>query len=658
MSDALRALLVEDSATDAKLIVRELAGCGRPVEHERVEDAEGLRGALATSRWHVVLSDWAMPRFSALAALAIVKESGQDIPFLIVSGTVGEEAAADAMRSGAHDYVLKDRLGRLVPAVLREVRESAARVALRDAQSRFDRLAESGIIGILTVDLNGSLLDANDAYLRMVGYTRDELRAGAIRWPDLTPPSQRPLIDRAVAQSLASGFAVPWEMELARKDGKRVPVLVGGATLDSSRTIAFAIDLSARKEAETGRRRAEEALSASEAQLRQSQKMEAVGRLAGGVAHDFNNVLSVILCYAEVILSGLAETDPLRDDIEEIRKAGSRAAALTRQLLLFSRQQVAEAKVLDLHELLTGLERMLTRILGEDVDLALVAPKAPGRVKADPSHVEQVIMNLVVNARDAMPTGGKLTIETANVTLADDYAESHVPAKAGEYVMLAVTDTGVGIDKDTQLRIFEPFFTTKEKGKGTGLGLSTVFGIVQQSGGHVWVYSELGVGTTFKVYLPRVGQEVAPLVTAATPTTLRGSETVLLVEDEEQVRTVVRSVLERNGYRVIVAANAGEALLTCETRGEPIDLLLTDVVMPIMSGPELARRLTAVRRGMKVLCMSGYTDDSIVRHGVLDDGVAFVQKPFTPVSLLRKVRDVLDGSGGPRDRSPSEPGPA
>jgi len=384
-------------------------------------------------------------------------------------------------------------------------------------------------------------------------------------------------------------------------------------------------------------------LAQSQEQLRQAQKMEAVGRLAGGVAHDFNNVLSVIIGYGDLLLQDLRPADPMRAEVEEIRKAGQRAAGLTRQLLMFSRQQVVEPRVIDLHEVLTSMDKMLQRILGEDVELVSMPPKAAGRVKADPSHIEQVILNLVVNARDAMPTGGKLTLETANVVLDEDYARSHLPAKAGPYVMLAVSDTGVGMDRETQARIFEPFFTTKDIGTGTGLGLSTVFGIVQQSGGNIWVYSEPGKGTTFKVYLPRVDDDVDAPKPHVAPATLRGTETILLVEDEEQVRTVVVNILRRQGYRVFPAQHAGEALLLCESYPEAIDLLITDVVMPQMSGPELARRLARTRPGMKVLCMSGYTDDSIVRHGVLESGVAFLQKPVTPATLASKVREILDG---------------
>jgi signal transduction histidine kinase len=380
-----------------------------------------------------------------------------------------------------------------------------------------------------------------------------------------------------------------------------------------------------------------------EEQLRQSQKMEAVGKLAGGVAHDFNNVLSVILSYGDLLLSDLKPGDPMRADVEEIKKAGARAADLTRQLLMFSRQQVLEPKVLDLNDVLARMDKMLQRILGADVDLLSMPAQALGRVRVDPSSIEQVIMNLVVNARDAMPTGGKLTMETDNVVLDEAYARGHLGVTPGPHVMLAITDTGTGIDKATLTRIFEPFFTTKPMGKGTGLGLSTVFGIVSQSGGSVWVYSEIGKGTTFKVYLPRVAEAVDVLLSVAAPASARGSETILLVEDDDQLRVVARGILARNGYHVIDARNAGEALLHAEKHPGLIHLLLSDVVMPQMSGPELAKRLARARPRMKVLCMSGYTDDSIVRHGVLEAQMAFLQKPITPESLTMKVREVLNG---------------
>ena len=641
MKAPLRALFVEDSETDAKLIVAALSPTFA-LDFERVEDEKGMRAALAGRAWEVILCDWSLPRFHALGALHVLKEAGQDVPFILVSGTVGDERAVEAMRAGAHDYVLKTKLSRLVPVIERELRESKARQTqrqatedLRRSEARFARLSESGVVGIIIGDVHGNILDANTAYMKMLGLTREEIAQGNIRWTDLTPPEQRPLNERALAQLKDHGLAAPFETESLHRDGSRVPLLIGVASLDYPECIAFAVDL-------TERKRAESALRESENQLRHAQKMEAVGRLAGGVAHDFNNVLSVILSYSEMLAAELEESDPMRQDLEEIRQAGLRAAGLTRQLLTFSRQQVLEPTVVDLNELLVGIEKMLRRILGEDIELVLVPTAARGKVKVDPGSIEQVVMNLAVNARDAMPTGGKLTIETGDVVLDEGFARGHVGANLGPHVMLAVTDTGHGMDPATRARIFEPFFTTKETGKGTGLGLSTVFGIVQQSGGSIWVYSELGEGTTFKVYLPCVDGAVEAKLTQHPAPPRHGTETVLLVEDEDHVRGVVLGILRKHGYRVLEARHAGEALLIAEKYDAPIDLLISDVVMPQMSGPELARRLGALRPSMRVLCMSGYTDDSIVRHGILGSEIPFLQKPIMPQALTRKVREVLD----------------
>jgi PAS domain S-box-containing protein len=391
------------------------------------------------------------------------------------------------------------------------------------------------------------------------------------------------------------------------------------------------------------RKRVEEALQASEEQLRQSQKLEAIGMLAGGIAHDFNNLLTVILGYSDITLMRLNKEDPLHRNITEITKAADRAAGLTRQLLAFSRKQVMQPKVLDLNVVVSELEKMLRRLIGEDMALRTVLEPELGSIKADPGQIEQIIMNLAVNARDAMPEGGKLTIETSNVYLDEDYAKAHVAVIPGPYVMLAVSDSGTGMDQQTQARMFEPFFTTKEKGKGTGLGLSTVYGIVKQSGGNVWVYSEVGRGTTFKIYLPRVDEGVQESERSQEIIDDRqGSETILLAEDEEAVRTLARHVLEMHGYQVLEAANGGAALLICERHKESIQLLITDVIMPEMSGRELAERLAQLRPDMKVLFMSGYTDNAIVHQGVLDEGANFIQKPFPTEALAQKVREVLD----------------
>jgi len=390
------------------------------------------------------------------------------------------------------------------------------------------------------------------------------------------------------------------------------------------------------------RERAEAALRKSEEQLRQAQKMEAIGRLSGSVAHDFNNLLSVILSYSDLLLTDLKPIDPLRSDIESIRRAGERAADLTRQLLAFSRQQVLAPRVVELNSVLHESEKMLRRLLGEDIEVVTHYARDLARVKVDPGQIDQVLLNLVINARDAMPEGGKLTIETKQVELDDSYTSEHFGVARGPHVMLAVSDTGVGMDQATQARIFEPFFTTKEIGKGTGLGLSTVFGIVKQSGGHIWVYSEPGGGSTFKIYFPATEAEDSEQPEPIQPISLHGTETILLVEDQDEVRRVAQAILRRYGYHVLEARNAGEALLTCERHPRSIQLLLTDVVMPQLSGRELAERLAAVRPEMKVLYMSGYTENVIVHHGILDSGIAYLQKPIVPDLLARRVREVLD----------------
>jgi two-component system, cell cycle sensor histidine kinase and response regulator CckA len=510
-----------------------------------------------------------------------------------------------------------------------------AEKALHASETRFARLAECGIIGIAIIDLaGGGVHDANEACLRMLGYTREDLASGTLRWQAMASPEWAEITRRSLEQVRASGRAAPFEHELVRKDGGHLPVLMGGATLDEDdHCIIFLADLSELKSAKRD-------LVKSEEQFRQAQKMEAIGRLAGGVAHDFNNVLSVILSYAELILDSLDEGDPLCDDVQQIKQAGDRAVDLTRHLLAFSRRQVLVPEIIGLNAVVSHMAKILRRLVGEDVEIEFRLDEDAGSVNADRGQIEQAIMNLVVNARDAMPNGGTLTIETSNVEL-DGAGEGSGPR--GSFVRLSVSDTGIGMEEETISRIFEPFFTTKPKDKGTGLGLSTVLGIVQQSGGQITVASEPKKGARFDILLPRHRASDAVQAPDQAPVaSTQGSETILLVEDEEAVRLIASRALRSDGYRVLEASNAGEALLIAEEHGSEIDLLLTDVVMPRLSGPELAERLKRTLSKLPVLYISGYPGEALGSRGILTRGVNYLKKPFRPDSLRRKVREVLD----------------
>jgi two-component system cell cycle sensor histidine kinase/response regulator CckA len=516
------------------------------------------------------------------------------------------------------------------------VRDISPRKRAEIESQRLTTAIEQADEMVLVTDARGSIEYVNPAFEKVTGYCRAEALGRNPRF--LKSGVQSEEFYRALWATVGSGKTWRGRLVNKKKDGTLYsqdsaisPVRDAAGTVTSY--VAVTRDVTA--------------ALALEAQFLQAQKMEAVGRLAGGVAHDFNNVLSVILSYAEMIIGDLKPDEPLRADIEEIRRAGLRAADLTRQLLAFSRRQVLETKIVNLNDNLVRMEKMVARLLRADVALTIIHASDLWNVKVDPGQFEQIVMNLAVNARDAMPQGGKVTIKMANVVLDEDYARTHPDVQSGEYVEIAVSDTGLGMDQETQARIFEPFFTTKEKGKGTGLGLATVFGIVRQSAGHIWVYSEPGMGTTFRVYFPRFGGNAERPTSA--PTELaseRGSETILLVEDEDQVRVLARNILRRSGYVVLDVPNGGEALLICEQHGAEIHLLLTDVVLPRMSGRQLAERLAILRPDMKVLFMSGYTDDAIFQHGIIDSGVAFLQKPLTPTSLTRRVRAVLDEPRG------------
>jgi len=887
MAKPLRVLFVEDREKDVELLMLELQRGGYDLVQERVDTPEAFASALDRQGWDIILCDYRMPRFSAVAALALFKEKKVDLPFIVVSGTVGEETAVEALRGGAHDFMTKDKLSRLLPAIDRELREAGGRAerrraesALREKDAQYRQMVESvravvwradprtfqytfvspeaekalgyplrtwleepfflsdhlhpddrewvmalcrkntdekrdhqfeyrmvaadgrtvwfrdlvrvvvegdetrelvgvmidvterrhleekyrgifenAVVGIYQTTLEGRYVAANPTLARIYGYASPEELMAAVA--DLNrrfyvQPGRREEFIRLVNER---GGVHEFESQVFRKDGSVIWISEEARAVRDAggRLVGFegtTVDVTARKLAEQERERLvaileatpdfvgisdprarvlyvnaggrkllelgvqddpsgfsvadfypesarkrvlETALPAAardgiwrgettllardgrevdvsqvilahkgadgqvtffstiardlseqkrlEAQFRQVQKMEAIGQLAGGVAHDFNNILGVVTGYAEILLQRLPQGDPLCRHAREIEKAAQRAAGLTRQLLAFSRKQALEPRPLDLNATVEGMEGMLRRLIGEDIDLVTVLAPDLLPVVADPGQIEQVLLNLAGNARDAMPKGGRLTIETAEVYLGEAYARDHLDVRSGPYTMLAVSDTGMGMDEATRARIFEPFFTTKGPGKGTGLGLATVYGVVKQSGGHVSVYSEPGRGTTFKVYLPQVPETAA--APAAEPVGAPaeapgGAETILVAEDEEALRGMILEVLEDMGYTVLMASDGSDALAVAEAHAGPIHLLLTDVVMPRLSGRELFERLGALRPGLRCVFMSGYTGHAALRNGTLPQGQGLLEKPFTPAGLLRKVRQRLD----------------
>jgi PAS domain S-box-containing protein len=551
-------------------------------------------------------------------------------PLIVQDQVVG--VMAMFARHPFSDFV-QEALASIADGIAVGIARKDAEAARRASHEMLQSVIEGATDPIFVKDAKRRYVLINSAEARALGRPKEEVIGQVV--DSLYPPEIAAAIREGDERVIRDNAPLTQEVTVPGADGPRTYLVTKVPTRDdagrANGLIGVAKDITE--------------LSRAEVQLRQSQKMEAVGRLAGGVAHDFNNLLTVISSYSELLLEGLpGEDEARRDDLGQIKKAALDAAALTRQLLAFSRQQVLEARVLDLNAIVTGAGKMLERVIGEDIRLALALDPDLGAVKVDPGQIEQVIMNLAVNARDAMPQGGKLTIETANVELDTDYTAEHSVVNPGRYVELVVSDTGVGMDEPTKRHIFEPFFTTKELGKGTGLGLATVYGIVKQSGGFLWVYSEPGAGTTFKIYFPRIAEAESTPRRAATPPPAKGSEIVLLAEDAAPVRAVARQILERNGYTVLEAPSGKAAIDIATQRHGPIHLLLTDVVMPEMSGRQLADQLTAQRPEIKVLFMSGYTNDAVVRHGVLEAGIAYLQKPFTPDGLARKVREVLDSS--------------
>jgi PAS domain S-box-containing protein len=639
MAEQLRVLLVEDSADDASLLLRELRRAGYEPEYDRVWTAAGIETALGRQSWDLVISDHGMPAFSGTEALQIVRRMAPDVPFIFVSGSIGEDIAVAAMRAGAQDYVMKGNIRRLAPAIDRELKESESRRRERMTEEQLRSTGEllrsvfaASPLAIIATDLAGLVTLWNPAAERLFGWTREEVIG---RENPVVMEQSRETIEaqRALAKQGESFTDV--EARRRRKDGSFVDVTITvAATHDRTGrpdgvTVAYQ-DLTERKQLE--------------AQFFQAQKMEAVGRLAGGVAHDFNNLLTVITSYADLLRGTVAADDPRGEDLGEIQRAAEAATALTRQLLSFSRQRVIEPKVLKLNDVVAGATKLAARLIGATVELVEQLDPDTGPVKVDPGHIEQIIMNLAVNARDAMPSGGKLVIATRHVRAHEVHAGGSDVSSVSGYAMLSVADTGTGMDEATQLRMFEPFFTTKPMDKGTGLGLSTVYGLVKQYEGIVRVRSALGKGTTFEIYLPSAlttHRPASPSAPATAAERVDAVGTILLVEDEPAVRTVARRVLERAGYAVIEAPDGQTALRIAETRPGSIDLLLTDVVMSGMGGRQLAERFVATRAETKVLFASGQADDADELSEIRQSRHAYLRKPFTPDELLRAVHGAL-----------------
>ena len=580
--------------------------------------------------WGVITANFAFVNFALVLALSAV---------------IGALEGALARAFAAHQSLDRERLELvdLNASLEQEVRERArSEQALLESRALLRIAGRTARLGGWRIEVDSGEVDCSDEVCDLF-----EMPHGGAPSRETILATFSPAFLDTVTTALdqCGRLGIPFDAEgqIVTASGTALWLrMIGNAQRDDRGKVTHIRgslqDITPQKVAESRNARLED-------QLRLAQKLETIGSLAGGVAHDFNNLMSIVLSYSEMLSQDLQPGDPMRADLEEIHKAGVRAADLTRQLLAFSRRQVLAPKVVDLADVVGGMESMLRRLISEDVELTIACASGIGTILVDPGQMEQVIMNLAVNASDAMPRGGMLTIATSAVTLDGHYTGEHVGVAAGPHIMLSVSDTGSGMDRETQARMFEPFFTTKEPGKGTGLGLATVFGIVKQSGGTVSVYSEPGCGTSFKVYFPLA----SPLAASATPApgverqSDPRSETILLVEDEDSLRTLAGSILRKEGYNVLDAQNAGEAFLLCEQFPATIHLLLTDVVMPRMSGRQLAERLRPIRPDMKVLYMSGYTDDAVVRHGILDSTIAFIQKPITPPLLTRKVREVLDG---------------
>ena len=626
-------LLIGKRSSSAKSLLRVLRDAKDPsfaVHHQ----ADPRTALLRTASFVADAIVWDLT-VSAPNSLALLEQScsqSPSVPLLVLVSRKNEQLGKQALALGAGECLIRENLsGDLLQKSLRSLIElSRSESAVRQWERRFADLFENTKDILFTLDLEGQVTSVNKAAEEVMGWPRTEALQKNLK--SLVAPEHFASCNEMMQRILNDEPLQHFEIALLRKDGRKVLLETSAHLLRSNGkkvgVQGIARDVTERRQLES--------------MVQQSQKLEAVGRLSGGLAHDFNNLLCVISGHTEILMERLQPSDPAMRSVTQIRKAADSAAALTRQLLAFSRRQVFHPQVVDLNAVVLETEKLLERLIDEHIEFYTALDPALGRVRVDPVQVEQVVINLALNARDAMPRGGKLTIETSNIDLEEDHQSRHSLIPAGKYVLLALTDTGCGMSEETRCRIFEPFYTTKEIGKGTGLGLATVYGIVKQSGGFIWVYSEEGRGTTFKVYLPRV---VSPLT--ATRSTrgkagLRGTETILVVEDAEPLRALTKDFLAASGYTVLEAANGEDAIRLAQAFEGVIDLLLTDVVMPRMGGQLLVDQMKQVRPDMRVLYMSGYPNDGIVQAGVLSNGVALLEKPFTREILAKRVRQVLD----------------
>lgn len=631
---AVRVLILEDRPEDADLLLHELRRAGFLPEHSRVESEEAYRAGLAADP-DVILADYTLPQFDALRALHILQESRADIPFLVVTGSVGEERAVECMREGATDYLLKDRLTRLAPAVKRALEEKRVRSEKRSAEDSLRRSEEyyRSVIEntrdvVIVIDVEGTILYQSPSVEPVLGH-RPEERIGGTVLDHIHPADRQAAKDQVAMVFRNPGHTYSIVARVQHADGSWRTIEALGCAHTSSdgehRTVINARDITDRIQLEE--------------QLRQAQKLEAIGQLAGGVAHDFNNMLTVIGGYADFIEQEANLSESTRESAREIAKAHERGAALTRQLLAFARKQVLQPRVIDLNDVIGDLRNFLRRLIGANIEFSVNLHDSPVRVVADPGQIEQVVMNLVVNARDAMLDGGHLTVSTSCDPLSSDVEGADSKPR---YAVIEVRDTGCGMDEATQSRIFDPFFTTKPRGKGTGLGLSTVYGIVDQSEGHIEVTSERDEGTSLQVFLPYTSAATEPLVGQPHADGAAGGETILVAEDDSAIRRLVRTILERLGYTILEARSGVDAMRVSQEFQGPIHLLVTDLVMPGLGGGELAARFRQIRPDVAVLYLTGYTDETIERQGGMDGSGALLVKPFSPATLSGKVRQVLD----------------